>query len=134
MKRLSKTKFYYLLQTTVLTMLLIVLEWGFFKLFPQFLFSTYPLIPIFFFFVGVIMINAFEAIRSQDNVKGLVSFFAVRGIRIIVSLIVMLIYAVVARYEARNFMLCFAANYCIFLIYDCWFFTAFDLGHAKKQK
>lgn len=49
-------------------------------------------------------------------------------------MIVMLVYCVAVREEARAFLLTFIANYLIYLIYDSWFFFTFEANRKLKKK
>jgi len=61
-------------------------------------------------------------------------YLLMRVMRILVSMIVMLVYCVAVREEARAFLLTFIANYLIYLIYDSWFFFTFEANRKLKKK
>ena len=106
----SITKRNYLWQITLLTVLIGGIGgWAYYSVFPHHYFGGYPLIPIFFLTFGVFMI-------------------------MLASIIVMLVYCVAVREEAKEFLLTFIVNYLIYLIYDSWFFFTFEANRKLKKK
>ena len=129
------TKRNYLLHTALLTVLIgIVGGWAYFSINPHHYFGGYPLIPLFFFVFGVFMINMTESCRHRMPGRMLQIYLLMRVMRILVSMIVMLVYCVAVREEARAFLLTFIANYLIYLIYDSWFFFTFEANRKLKKK
>lgn len=118
------TKRNYLLHTALLTVLIgIVGGWAYFSINP-----------LFFFVFGVFMINMTESCRHRMPGRMLQIYLLMRVMRILVSMIVMLVYCVAVREEARAFLLTFIANYLIYLIYDSWFFFTFEANRKLKKK
>ncbi len=131
---MSKTKRNYLWQMAFL--MLVgggIGGWGYFNLCPHHYFNGYPLIPAYFFLLGVCMINLVEWGRRTMPDKLLQIYMLVRTIRMLASFILMLVYCVAVRTEAVAFMLTFIAFYLIYLTYDSWFFCMFE-GNQKKKK
>ena len=46
----------------------------------------------------------------------------------------MLIYCIIVRKEAKEFLLTFIVNYVIYLTYDTWFFFTFEANRRLKKK
>ena len=129
------TKRNYLLHTALLTVLIgIAGGWAYFSINPHHYFGGYPLIPLFFFVFGVFMINMTESCRHRMPGRMLQIYLLMRVMRMMVSMIVMLVYCVAVREEARAFLLTFIANYLIYLIYDSWFFFTFEANRKLKKK
>lgn len=129
------TKRNYLLHTALLTVLIgIAGGWAYFSINPYHYFGGYPLIPLFFFVFGVFMINMTESCRHRMPGRMLQIYLLMRVMRMLVSMIVMLVYCVAVREEARAFLLTFIANYLIYLIYDSWFFFTFEVNRKLKKK
>ena len=106
----SITKRNYLWQITLLTVLIGGIGgWAYYSVFPHHYFGGYPLIPIFFLTL-------------------------MRVMRMLASIIVMLVYCVAVREEAKEFLLTFIVNYLIYLIYDSWFFFTFEANRKLKKK
>ena len=61
-------------------------------------------------------------------------YLLMRVMRMLASIIVMLVYCVAVREEAKGFLLTFIANYLIYLIYDSWFFFTFEANRKLKKK
>lgn len=80
------------------------------------------------------MINMTESCRHRMPGRMLQIYLLMRVMRMLVSMIVMLVYCVAVREEARVFLLTFIANYLIYLIYDSWFFFTFEANRKLKRK
>ena len=129
------TKRNYLLQTTLLTVLVGGIGgWAYYSVNPHYYFGGYPLIPLFFFVFGVFMINMTESCRHRMPGRMLQIYLLMRVMRMLASIIVMLIYCVIVREESKGFLLTFIANYLIYLIYDSWFFFTFEANRKMKKK
>lgn len=61
-------------------------------------------------------------------------YLLMRVMRMLISMIVMVVYCVAVREEAKEFLLTFIANYLIYLIYDSWFYFTFEAGRKFKKK
>lgn len=123
------------MHTVLLTALTGILGgWAYFSINPHHYFGGYPLIPFFFFVFGAFTINMTENCRQRMPGRMLQIYLLIRVMRMLVSMIVMLIYCVVVREEARAFLLTFIANYLIYLIYDSWFFFTFEASRKLKKK
>ena len=128
----SITKRNYLWQITLLTVLIGGIGgWAYYSVFPHHYFGGYPLIPIFFLTFGVFMINMVESCRHRRMLQ---IYLLMRVMRMLASIIVMLVYCVAVREEAKEFLLTFIVNYLIYLIYDSWFFFTFEANRKLKKK
>ncbi len=132
---MSITKRNYLLQITLLTILIGGIGgWAYYSVFPHHYFSGYPLIPVFYYVFGVFMINMTEKCRERMPKHMLQIYLLMRVMRMLISMIVMVVYCVAVREEAKEFLLTFIANYLIYLIYDSWFYFTFEAGRKFKKK
>ena len=61
-------------------------------------------------------------------------YLLMRVMRMLASIIVMLVYCVAVREEAKEFLLTFIANYLIYLTYDSWFFFTFEMNRKLKKE
>lgn len=131
----SITKRNYLWQITLLNVLIGGIGgWAYYSVFPHHYFGGYPLIPIFFLTFGVFMINMVESCRHRMPGRMLQIYLLMRVMRMLASIIVMLVYCVAVREEAKEFLLTFIVNYLIYLIYDSWFFFTFEANRKLKKK
>ncbi len=132
---ISITKRNYLWQSALLTLLIGVVGGGvYFNFFPHHYFGGYPLIPLFFFAFGVFTISMTEMCRKHSPQRLLQIYMLLRVMRMLFSIIVMGVYCIVVREEAKEFLLTFIANYLIYLIYDSWFFFMFEANRKLKKK
>ena len=97
---------------------------------PGHYFGGYPFIPIYFYFFGLFSIYAFDACRRHAPQRMLL----LKMIKMILSLILVLIYCLAVREEARAFLLTFISFYLIYLIFETWFFFSFELNQKRKKK
>ncbi len=130
---MSITKRNYLLQITLLTLLVgVVGGWAYYSSFPHHYFNGYPLIPVFYFVLGTFTINMIEACRNKMPKYLLQIYLLIRVMRMLAAVIIMVVYCVAVREEARAFLLTFIANYIIYLIYDSWFFFTYEMNRKRK--
>ena len=80
------------------------------------------------------MINMIESCRYRMPGRMLQIYLLMRVMRMLASIIVMLVYCVAVREEAKEFLLTFIANYLIYLTYDSWFFFTFEMNRKLKKK
>ena len=71
---------------------------------PGHYFGGYPFIPIYFYFFGLFSIYAFDACRRHAPQRMLLLYLAIKMIKMILSLILVLIYCLAVREEARAFL------------------------------
>ena len=132
---MSITKRNYLWQVALLTVLVGGIGgWVYYSVFPHHYFGGYPLIPVFFLVFGMFMINMIESCRYRMPGRMLQIYLLMRVMRMLASIIVMLVYCVAVREEAKEFLLTFIANYLIYLTYDSWFFFTFEMNRKLKRK
>ena len=101
---------------------------------PGHYFGGYPFIPIYFYFFGLFSIYAFDACRRHATQRMLLLYLATKMIKMILSLILVLIYCLAVREEARAFLLTFILFYLIYLVFETWFFFSFELNQKRKKK
>lgn len=98
---------------------------------PHLYFDGYPLIALFFFLFGVLTINMTEACRRQFSPGRMVLIYLLARIaKMLVSIVAIAVYCMMARDEMKEILFAFIVNYLIYLIYDSWFYYAFE---AKQE-
>lgn len=102
---------------------------------PGYYFGEYPFIPVYFFLLGALSIYAFDLCRRQAPKKLLLMYMAMKVMKLLFTIIVLLVYCVVIRTNEKEFLLTFGAFYLMYLIYETWFFFVFEWNRkTKKQK
>ena len=101
---------------------------------PGHYFGWYPFIPVYFYFFGLASIYMFDACRRHAPQRLLLLYLAMKMIKMILSLILVLIYCLAVREEARAFLLTFISFYLIYLIFETWFFFSFEMNQKRKKK
>ena len=71
---------------------------------PGHYFGGYPFIPVYFYIFGLFSIYMFDACRRHAPQKMLLLYLAMKMIKMILSLILLLIYCLAVREEARAFL------------------------------
>ncbi len=98
---------------------------------PGHYFGGYPFIPVYFYLFGLFSIYMFDACRLHAPQKLLLLYLA---IKMILSIILVLIYCLAVREEAKAFLLTFISFYLIYLIFETWFFFSFEVNRKLKKK
>ena len=101
---------------------------------PGHYFGGYPFIPVYFYFFGLASIYMFDACRRHAPQRLLLLYLAMKMIKMILSRILVLIYCLAVREEARAFLLTFISFYLIYLIFETWFFFSFEMNQKRKKK
>ena len=91
-------------------------------------------LPGHYYFFGLFSIYAFDACRRHAPQRMLLLYLATKMIKMILSLILVLIYCLAVREEARAFLLTFILFYLIYLVFETWFFFSFELNQKRKKK
>ena len=64
--------------------------------------------------------------------KMLLLYMAMKVMKMLLSVILLVVYCFAVREEAKLFLLTFILYYIVYLIYETWFFFTYEVG--KKQK
>lgn len=100
---------------------------------PGHYFEWYPFIPVFFYIFGWFTIYVFEACRKYAPQKMHLVYIGTKSTKMIISLIVLLIYAVKVEEKKVEFFLTFLAFYIISLVFESWFFLHYE-RYKKRNK
>ena len=101
---------------------------------PGHYFGGYPFIPTYFYLFGLFSIYMFDACRQHAPQKMLLLYLAIKMVKMILSIILVLIYCLAVREEAKAFLLTFISFYLLYLIYETWFFFSFEVNLKRKKK
>lgn len=123
---------------TWFTLLMMVTGWtigpALYHWMPEHYFEWYPFIPTFFYIFGWFNINMFEACRRFAPQKIQLVYLGTKGIKMFLSLIVLLIYAVKVEEKKVEFFITFFVFYIISMVFESWFFFRYEQGKKKKNK
>lgn len=130
----SPIKRKFLLQLTLLT---VVIGWVgagvFHYCLPGHYFEGYPFILVYFYLFGILSIQLFDACLRRAPQKLLLFYMAMKVMKMVLSLLVLVVYCMVVRQQAQTFLLTFISLYLVYLIYESWFFFCFEWSRKQKK-
>ena len=94
--------------------------------FPSFAFLDYPIIPFFFFTVGIISIYVLTGLKIDSNNKLLNTFMLIRGIKMSLALILALVYWKIDRAEIKSFAIMLVAFYLCYLFLETYIYVKLE--------
>jgi amino acid transporter len=97
---------------------------------PQYSFSAFTSIPVFFFLLGLGLIYTLTGINNTDGKKLVNKYMLMRVIKVLSSLAFLLVYWLINKREIKNFAVAFIVFYMIFLIFETWVYLQVE----KKMK
>lgn len=97
-------------------------------------FKGYPFIPIFFYLFGLFSIYVFDVCRRHAVQKMLMLYMAIKMLKMIFSIFLLVFYCLIVHIEAKLFLLTFISFYLLYLIYETWFFFSFELNQKRRNK
>lgn len=101
---------------------------------PGHYFGGYPFIPIYFYLFGLFNIYMFDACRRHAPQKMLLLYLAMKMMKMILSMMLLLVYCLAVREEAKAFLPTFISFYLVYLIFETWFFFSFEVNRKRKKK
>lgn len=101
---------------------------------PEHYFEWYPFIPVFFYIFGWFTIYMFEACRQYAPQKLQLVYLGTKGIKMMLSMMVLLVYAVKIEEKKVEFFLTFFGFYLISLLFESWFFFRYEREKKLKNK
>ncbi len=130
--RMKFNYFTFLSLFTILTSAIGILVFKY--LLPGHYFSWFPFIPVYFATLGVLTTYISDVCRKHAPEKLIHLYLALKILWIIFSIIVLLVYCVVVNVSIRDFLLTFMAFYLVNLIFETWFFSAFERNRKRKRE
>lgn len=101
---------------------------------PQYYFSGYPFIPVYFYVFGFIFIHLFARVRQNIQHKTLLLYVSLRMMKLMVSIITLVIVGYVAPAQIKEFLFTFIVFYLLYLILEILFFFNFEAKESKRLK
>ena len=130
MKKLRR-KFIFLL-----TLFVVVIGFGSWLIlihfFPQLAFFDYPLVPLFFFIVGIVSIYILTGLKIDKPNKLLNTFMLIRGIKMFLALVLTTIYWLVDRAEIKSFAIMMVVFYLCYLFLETYIYIKLETWNRKN--
>ncbi len=99
---------------------------------PQYSFSAFTSIPVFFFLLGLGLIYMLTAINNTDGKKLVNKYMLMRVIKVLSSLAFLLVYWLINKREIKNLAVAFIVFYMIFLIFETWVYLQVEKNMKKN--
>ncbi len=100
--------------------------------FPTLAFKDFPIIPVFFFTVGLISIFVLTELKITKPNKLLNTFMMIRGIKMLLAVILTIIYWLLDRAEIRSFAIMLAAFYLCYLFLETYIYIQIETWNKKN--
>lgn len=132
---ISKTKRNFIMLLTLFTIIcggvgMLILHFNL----PEHYFKWFPYIPIFFYVMGIASIYAFDSCRSHAPNKTGLLYMALKVVKLILSVVLLLVYCIIVKEHEKDFILSFVAYYLSYLIFETWFFFSYEKKKTKIKK
>lgn len=99
---------------------------------PQYSFSAFTSIPVFFFLLGLGLIYTLTGINNTDGKKLVNKYMLMRVIKVLSSLAFLLVYWLINKREIKNLAVAFIVFYMIFLIFETWVYLQVEKNMKKN--
>ena len=99
---------------------------------PQYSFSAFTSIPVFFFLLGLGLIDTLTGINNTDGKKLVNKYMLMRVIKVLSSLAFLLVYWLINKREIKNLAVAFIVFYMIFLIFETWVYLQVEKNMKKN--
>ena len=120
----------------LLTLFVVVIGFGSWLIlihfFPQLAFFDYPLVPLFFFIVGVVSIYILTGLKIDRPNKLLNTFMLIRGIKMFLALVLTTIYWLVDRAEIKSFAIMMVVFYLCYLFLETYIYIKLETWNRKN--
>lgn len=100
--------------------------------FPSFAFYDYPLIPLFFYTVGILSIYILTGLKAENSSKLLNTFMLIRGIKMFFALAIATVYWLLDRAEIRSFAIMLVAFYLCYLFLETYIYIQIETWNKKN--
>jgi hypothetical protein len=136
-EEMNKMSRYFLIYHTNLFLVTGLGLWFILKQFlPYMLFESYPLIPIFFYLLGLLFIYVFNHNNANKPAKVVNRYMLMRMIKLFASAATLFIYWIVDKANIRTFAIIFAIFYFIYLIWETFIYLKMEtyIKHKENHK
>lgn len=101
--------------------------------FPYLAFYDYPIIPIYFFTVGLVSINILTRLKIDNPNTLLNTFMLIRGVKMMLAIIMTTIYWLVDRAEIKSFAIMLVAFYLCYLFLETYIYIQLETWNKKNR-
>lgn len=127
-----RTRRIYLISHIIISIILALAGYYILKdVYPGHYFTGYFFIPVFFFLTGFSSYYLFGKYPKYNPQQKIKLYLAIKMLKLILSAMVLLIYAVAVRYQVLDFMITFLVYYLAYIVFDTLFLYRFE---AKTKK
>lgn len=121
----------------LLTLFIVIIGFGgwliLIHFFPDLAFKDYPIIPIFFFVVGLISINVLTRLKINKKNTLLNTFMLIRGIKMLSAVMITVIYWLSDRAEIRSFAIMLVAFYLCYLFLETYIYIKIETWNRNNR-
>lgn len=100
--------------------------------FPFLAFYDYPLIPLFFFTVGLISIYILTGLKIDRPNKLLNTFMLIRGVKMFLAALLAIAYWLLDRAEIKSFAIMLVAFYLCYLFLETYIYIKIETWNRTK--
>lgn len=120
----------------LLTLFVVVIGFGSWLIlihfFPQLAFYDYPLIPLFFYIIGIVTIYILTTLKTENRNKLFNTFMLIRGIKMFLALALTTIYWLVDRAEIKSFAIMMVVFYLCYLFLETFFYINLETWYRNN--
>lgn len=121
----------------LLTLFIVIVGFGgwliLIQFFPDLAFKDYPIIPIFFFTVGIISINVLTRLKINKKNTLLNTFMLIRGIKMLSAVMITIFYWLSDRAEIRSFAIMLVAFYLCYLFLETYIYIKIETWNRNNR-
>lgn len=121
----------------LLTIFIIVFGFGSWMIlihfFPELAFADYPIIPIYFYLIGLVSIFTLTKIKIDNSPKLLNTFMMIRGVKMLFAILIGVIYWLLDRAEIRSFAIMLITFYIFYLFFETYFYIQIETWNKKNK-
>jgi predicted neutral ceramidase superfamily lipid hydrolase len=99
---------------------------------PSLAFYDYPLIPLFFYTVGIVSIYILTGLKIDKPNKLLNTFMLIRGIKMFLAIVMATTYWLLDRAEIRSFAIMLVAFYLCYLFLETYIYIKIETWNKKN--
>lgn len=100
--------------------------------FPHLVFQDYPLIPLFFFIIGMVSIYTLTGLKLDKPNKLINTFMLIRGVKMFLALTLTALYWLFNRADIQGFAIMVVAFYLLYLFLETYIYIKLEKWNRKN--